>query len=153
MVHVSPSVESCGELLRGMPALTAVRRELGRVTPDDARTWLDALYAICRQPGGMRVGTLAEALRVDPSVASRKAAHLEAAGLAAREPDPADGRAYRLHPTPAGSAWLDRTIDTYAEHLAGLLTDWSDADVVRLATLLQRLESTLEAERPTGAIA
>ncbi|MCB0879266.1 MAG: winged helix-turn-helix transcriptional regulator [Thermoleophilia bacterium] len=144
MMHANPGVDACAELLMGVPALSSLRRELHRVTPEDASTWLDALYVLCRHDGGMRVGQLAETLRVDPSVASRKFTQLESAGLAEREVDPEDRRASLLQPTAAGREWLQRTIDMYAEHLSHVLDGWSDDDVRELAGLLQRLGTTLE---------
>ncbi len=143
-MHATPSIESCRTLLNGMPSLSALRRELARVTPDEARTWLDALYVLCAHDDGLRVSELAELIRVDPSVASRKLAHVEHAGLAQRDRDPRDGRAFVFHPTDAGRDWLESTTHAYAIHLASLLPGWSSDDVTQLAELLQRLGATLE---------
>jgi DNA-binding MarR family transcriptional regulator len=143
-VQASPSIDSCRDLLLGLPSFTALRRELARVTPDEARTWLDALYALRVHPDGLRVTELAELLRVDPSVASRKFAHLEDAQLAVRSRDPRDGRASVFQLTDDGTEWLDSNTDTYARHLTTLLHGWSSADVSRFAALLQRLGTTLD---------
>src|SRR3954451_9836542 len=54
--------------------------------------------------GPLRVTDLADLKQSDPSTVSRQAAQLVRAGLAHKEPDPADGRASRLAATPEGEA-------------------------------------------------
>src|SRR5262247_2390998 len=59
--------------------------------------------------GGPRtVGALARAEQVRLPTMSRLVAALEHDGLAARTPDPADGRASRVHPTARGRSVLHR---------------------------------------------
>lgn len=151
MTHASPSPAACGELLRALPALASLRRHMSSITPHESRGWLGVLSALATHPSGLRIGQLADELRVDQSVASRQFARLEAAGLAERSRDPDDGRAHRLLLTDAGRAWLDSTISAYADRLAGALPGWTDAQVRELAALLDRLTGTM-ARSGTGRV-
>ncbi|MCW2927126.1 MAG: DNA-binding transcriptional repressor MarR [Thermoleophilia bacterium] len=144
MEHAStPSASSCAELLRALPALTALKRNLRHVTPPDAG-WLPTLGALCRAPDGLRLTHLADILFVDASVTSRHVAQLEALGFAERQTDPADRRASLLAPTDAGRAWMGDAVERFATHVSSALPGWEDEDVDLLTTLLQRLASTFE---------
>src|SRR5690242_21654337 len=65
-----------------------------------ATAQVDLLRAV-RLRSGITVGEAAAELRIAPNTASTLAQQLVAAGLVAREPDPADRRAVRLVLTPA----------------------------------------------------
>ena len=67
------------------------------VTPSQAR----ALRTVADEPG-IRLSALAERLRIAPRSATEVIDALESRGLVVREPDPADRRATRVSPTPAG---------------------------------------------------
>lgn len=144
MTHVTtPSAASCAELLRALPALTALKRNLRHVTPADAG-WLPTLSALCRAPEGLRLTQLAEFLHVDASVTSRHATQLEAIGFATRRVDPADRRASLLAPTEAGREWMRDAVGRFAAHVSTALVGWDDVDVDQLTSLLQRLASSFE---------
>jgi DNA-binding MarR family transcriptional regulator len=77
-----------------------------------------ALLATLRRQGPMPAARLAEAEGLQPQSLSRLVAKLEASGLIARDPDPADGRALVIRVTTPGLialrddmvlryAWLD----------------------------------------------
>jgi DNA-binding MarR family transcriptional regulator len=53
---------------------------------------------------------LAQHAGTDPMMTSQVTRKLEARGLLERAPDPADGRARRLRPTPAGLALVGRAL-------------------------------------------
>src|SRR5690349_19479342 len=61
--------------------------------------------------GEMRLGELATLRGVAQSVVSRQVGELEARGLVARRPDPADGRAGLVRLTAAGLAVLSTVVD------------------------------------------
>lgn len=88
----------------------------------------------------LRLGDLADRLRVKPSVASRAVAALESEGLVERTPDPDDARACRIHLTVAGRTELS----TREDHVVGLVTDafadWSPDQVRQSLQMLSRLE-------------
>lgn len=80
--------------------------------------------------GGSRsIGALARAEQVRLPTMSRLVRSLERDGLATRTPDPADGRASRVHPTALGRRVLRR------------------GRALRVATLARRLEQLPEADR------
>jgi DNA-binding MarR family transcriptional regulator len=145
-------VEACAELLRSLPAVGALRRRMGQLTPPEYRTWLGVLATLCAHPDGIRLGQLATELHVDASVASRQFARLESAGLARRERDPQDGRALVLQPTEHGREWLTRTRHVYAASLVEILPGWTDADVTTLADLLTRLRASAAAAPPATTV-
>ncbi|HKN96750.1 MAG TPA: MarR family transcriptional regulator [Pseudonocardiaceae bacterium] len=97
--------------------------------------------------GPRRTTALAEAVYADPSTVSRQTAALIRHGLVERRPDPEDGRASILAPTPDGlRAFLDNQ-RRHNENMARILVDWSEEDVHRLATLLARLNADIEADQ------
>lgn len=142
-----PTHEHCRALLRALPALGAFKRTLHADAPPECRGWLGAMGVVARHEAGLRPSQVAEILHVDLSVASRALTHLEELGYVRRENDPDDGRATRAHATDAGRAWVNEFADRFAERVQDYLADWDDADVVTLATLLDRFGTTLEARR------
>lgn len=128
-----------------MRAFAALRRDMRGSLPADALSWLPVLMALHRNPEGLRIGQLADALHVDASVASRQFARLEGSGHARREADPDDGRAHILLLTEAGAAQLHSSLDSIASHLAETLEGWTDEDVGTLTEGLLRLSHSIEA--------
>jgi len=94
---------------------------------------------VLRTIGPVTQGQLAVLLDVSPATVVQMVDHLEAAGLVARERDPADRRAYRLHLTSAGARAASA-----ATEVAGVIHEgWLSGprsrqrtDLVRLLTLL-----------------
>ncbi len=96
----------------------------------------------------VRVAALADRLRLHKSTLSRGLARLERLGLVQRVADPQDRRARLVRLSPDGA---DRVARVRAERLAGLaqvLGGWPVADLVALADLLQRLNTTLDDAPP-----
>jgi len=92
--------------------------------------------------GGPRsLSRLAAAEQVRLPTMSRIVAGLERAGLARREPDPADRRASVIHPTPRGRATVRRGRRRRVAELAALL---APLDGGRLAEL-ERAAAMIEA--------
>jgi DNA-binding MarR family transcriptional regulator len=108
-----------------------------------------ALVALERH-GEQRMGELAERLCVDPSVVSRQVAMLTRSGLAARRPDPADGRAQLLGITDVGRDALDRCRGEWISWVAAALGDWNDDDAQDLVSSLQRLAQDLQQPPPVA---
>lgn len=141
-------------LVAQSPVLAVLRRELDRALTGLPPGGVVAL-AVLGQCDGLSVSEAADRLHVDVSVASRHAAHLEAAGLLVRTRTSRDGRCQLLTVTPAGLAWSGRVAAVLGEHLAGLLADWPEPDVTALTTALARLRVTLSAtdRLPTTPVA
>ena len=98
-----------------------------------------ALISLREWADGRSVEVLAEAMRVTHSRAVRVVDRLEAAGLARRERDPADGRRALVRLEPAGHELAERALAARAEVLASALEGLQARDVRALERLLGAL--------------
>lgn len=92
--------------------------------------------------GPCSVSELAAAEQVSVPTMSRMVRSLEDRGLVTRQPDPSDGRAVRLQPTPEGRRMLEEGRDRRVGSLAGMLSrlDAGDLEAVeRTAAVLEAL--------------
>ncbi len=96
-----------------------------------------------------RLSEVAEAVDLDLSTVSRQVRDLVAAGLVARTPDPADGRAALLSLTERGAAVLHAVSEDRRRVLAEAIGDWTDEERNALASGLLRLGSGLRSVRGT----
>ncbi|MGI5447928.1 MarR family winged helix-turn-helix transcriptional regulator [Streptomyces sp. CA-243310] len=130
------------ELARELSAIGAVKRDLGRILPQDCPAGSAAVLHLLGRHGDMRMSRLAELLSVDMSVTSRHVAHVADRGWIERRPDPADKRSRILHLTAAGGEQLDELSRRSSQLLADRLSDWSDEEVGRLVRLMSRLRES-----------
>ncbi|MEH0444925.1 MULTISPECIES: MarR family winged helix-turn-helix transcriptional regulator [unclassified Streptomyces] len=130
------------ELAHQLSAVGAVKRDLGRILPQDCSAGSAAVLTLLGRHGDMRMSNLSELLAVDMSVTSRHAAHLAERGWILRSPDPADKRSRILHLTPEGHAMLADLYRRSTDLLAERLGDWTDAEVGQLVGLLTRLRAS-----------
>ncbi|MFD5933856.1 MarR family winged helix-turn-helix transcriptional regulator [Streptomyces sp. NPDC060333] len=130
------------ELARELSAIGAVKRDLGRILPQDCPAGSAAVLHLLGRHGDMRMSRLAELLSVDMSVTSRHVAHVADRGWIERRPDPADKRSRILHLTAAGGEQLDELSRRTSQLLADRLSDWSDEEVGRLVRLMSRLRES-----------
>jgi DNA-binding MarR family transcriptional regulator len=86
------------------------------VHPDLQPVGYKILSAVVRR-GPMHAGAIAEALEIDKSVVSRQVRHLEALGLATSLPDPNDGRARIIEPTPVAIERVGRRSSRMQPHV------------------------------------
>src|SRR6476620_4351099 len=86
--------------------------------------------------GGVRVGEIARNLGVRVPSATEQIIKLERAGLARREPDPADCRAVRVILTPEGRAAVDAANKRHNQVMAAILSGLTDRDRKALAEAL-----------------
>jgi MarR family transcriptional regulator, organic hydroperoxide resistance regulator len=112
-------------------------------------SYFETLYMVSRAPRtGLRIGDLAERLRITVGGTSKLADRIEAAGLIRRVADPADRRASRIVLTPAGRRTLASAIHTYSTDLAATLDPaLTGAEQQQLHDLVRRL---LAATTPVG---
>ena len=104
-------------------------------------------YAIMCQladEGPQRLGVLAGTFGLDASTITRQVQVLEAAGLAEREKDRLDGRAYLLHLTLDGREVLTQARDHRRGRLERALADWPEADLVEFGRLLKEFNASIE---------
>lgn len=93
--------------------------------------------------GPVRMSALAEALRVEPSTATRAVDRLERHGLVTRRKDDTDGRFVEVSLTPDGLTAFGELTRRRRELLAGVLAHFDAAEQERLAELLPRFAEAL----------
>jgi DNA-binding MarR family transcriptional regulator len=98
-----------------------------------------ALVSLREWADGRSVDVLAEAMRVSHSRAVRVVDRLEAAGLARRASDPADGRRALVWLEPAGRELAERALAARAQVLRLAVAELESADVRDLDRLLGAL--------------
>ncbi|WP_448059356.1 MarR family winged helix-turn-helix transcriptional regulator [Cellulomonas hominis] len=94
--------------------------------------------------GPANVNAIATALRLDPSTVTRQVLAMEAAGHAARTPDPHDGRGIVVSATPAGVAALQATRESRGVMYAEILQDWTPEERALLAGMLTRFNADVD---------
>jgi DNA-binding MarR family transcriptional regulator len=110
------------------------------------RTLDRAAYVILHQletSGDANVGTLATLLGLDGSTVTRQVAGMERDGLVERRRDPSDGRGTLIVATAHGKARLRAVRQARSDLYERVLADWSTPDRATLATLLHRLNESL----------
>ncbi len=104
---------------------------------------MDTLDLLVQRPG-WRMSELAEALRVDPSTATRAVQRLVRAGLADRRPAPDDGRVVVVAATVAGHQRHEAVAHRRRRALARMLGEFEPAERGQLAELLERMVLALD---------
>ncbi len=94
--------------------------------------------------GSVRMGELADALRVDASTATRAVNRLVDAGLASRERSDDDGRVMVVVITDHGNDVHRAMMMRRRDALEGILADLNAKERVQLATLLERFIAGLD---------
>ena len=103
--------------------------------------FFETLYMISRSAGtSLRIGDLAQRLRITVGGTSKLADRIQTAGLIRREPDLADRRASRVTLTRAGRHKLAAAVQTYDADLAATLdAALSDTEQQLMHELVTRL--------------
>jgi DNA-binding MarR family transcriptional regulator len=94
--------------------------------------------------GRQRATELAAYFGVGKATMSRQLRSLENLGLVAREPDPADGRAWLVRLTDDGLARFRSVRDARRGRYVRKLADWDRAEIAELARLLHQLNARAE---------
>jgi DNA-binding MarR family transcriptional regulator len=100
------------------------------------------LYAL-KCHGALRLGDLAETMRLDASTVSRHVQQLGDRGLIVRDPDPEDGRARIIDISDAGRDALHLTFEQRRAYVSDALSSWSDAEREQLRADIVRLTADL----------
>jgi DNA-binding MarR family transcriptional regulator len=108
--------------------------------------WHDVLATLRRTgpPFKLRPTDLTNAMMLTSSGTTKRLDRLEAAGLIAREPDPADRRGTLISLTEAGRARIDAVTDAHMANEASLLSALSAEEREQLAALLRKLRLGLQ---------
>lgn len=113
--------------------------DLGALEPGQ----VDTLELIVQQPE-WRMSELADALRVDPSTATRAVQRMVALGLAERQTCRDDGRVVMVSATPAGREWHAQLLDKRRVLMGRLLGEFSPDERVVFASYLERFVGALD---------
>lgn len=102
-----------------------------------------ALLYTLKCHGAMRLGDIADAMKLDASTVSRHVQQLSDKGFLQRDPDPEDARARIIDISSEGRAALKSSIDQRRAFVTEALADWSDRDRASLRDQLIRLTTAL----------
>lgn len=139
-----------GVLLAALNTLIAQWTSLTRQeeVARDAGLTIDAgdiqpLYTLGRG-GPRRASALADDLRQTRPTMSKQLARLESAGLIARTPDPADGRASIVTLTDAGTRVYTQLVEQGLRMIRAALHDWDAAERADFAAHTTRFVAAVE---------
>lgn len=118
--------------------------EMAREVHPDLESAAYGLLVRLESAGPQRATDLAAYIGVGKATMSRQLRALETLGLVAREPDPADGRAWLVHLTGEGLARFRSVRDARRERYVRKLADWDRTEVAELARLLHHLNERAE---------
>ncbi len=123
--------------------MTVGRRFRARLDGDTIDPSQAALLYTLKCRGALRLGDIAEAMRLDASTVSRHVQQLGDRGFIQRGPDPEDGRASIIELTDAGRTGLTSAFEQRRTVLTEALADWSADDREQLRLQLSRLATAL----------
>jgi DNA-binding MarR family transcriptional regulator len=118
--------------------------EMAREVHPDLESAAYGLLVRLDECGGQRATDLAAYIGVGKATMSRQLRALEELGLVAREPDPADGRAWLVHLTEEGHRRVSRVRDARRARYVTQLSHRDRREVAELARLLSQLNRGME---------
>ncbi len=139
------------QLIRFVRAINRAKTQLAKHGPDGLEKLAYAVLFCLVHDGPQRTGKLAEQLHAEISTISRQTRTLVAHGLVERRADPIDGRACVLAATDEGQRVFEENRRLRNLWMADILADWPAHDRGTLITLLDRLNSSIEATPPPTA--
>ncbi|WP_086728212.1 MarR family transcriptional regulator [Streptomyces carpinensis] len=122
----------------------ASQGEMAREVHPDLESSAYGLLIRLEECGGQRATALAAYIGVGKATMSRQLRALEELGLVAREPDPADGRAWLVALTPEGRRRVGRVREARRARYVRQLAHWDRGEVAELARLLHELNGVME---------
>lgn len=128
-------------IMRAMERMGRLQRELAHAVArenDGVRATM-SIARLLDQRGEAGVSDVAEALRVDLSVASRQVSELVDAGFVERTVADGDRRARSLRLTPAGQEYADRVRASIRRLADEAFADWSADELRTAADSLERI--------------
>lgn len=132
------------ELRRGASGAVLRAHLVGPDGPPLEQAQLDALEILAGTPEGARMSNFADALRVDPSTATRAINRLEHHGLAERITSEADRRIVTARATSVGQRTIKRVGRLRAIGMERLLEPFDDAEREQFADYLERFVSSID---------
>jgi DNA-binding MarR family transcriptional regulator len=101
-------------------------------------------------PNGATVGTVAQAMRIDPSRASRLVSNMVEQGLLIRLASPGDARSSYLMRTPLGQRLHQEMREVKARLIDGGLEGWTSEEIEIFATQFERFIGKWEQQLNDG---
>lgn len=132
------------ELRRGASGAVLRRHLLGPDGPPLEQAQLDALEILAGEPSGWRMSEFADALRVDPSTATRAITRLERLGLAERRASETDRRIVTAQATTSGQRMVKQVSRLRAIGMERLLEPFDPAEREQFAELLERFVNSVD---------
>jgi DNA-binding MarR family transcriptional regulator len=132
------------ELRRGASGTVLRRHLVGPDGPALEQAQLDALEILAAEPDGWRMSAFADALRVDPSTATRAITRLERLGLAERIRDATDKRVVVARTTPTGKRTVKRVTRLRAIGMERLLETFETDEREVFAEHLERFVASID---------
>ncbi len=132
------------ELRRGAAGAVLRSHLLGPDGPPLEQAQLDALEILASEPTGWRMSEFADALRVDPSTATRAVTRLERVGLAERIAADADRRVVTARVTAAGRRTVDRVGRLRSFGVQRLLERFDEDEREQFAEYLERFVGSID---------
>ncbi|GHE09998.1 MarR family winged helix-turn-helix transcriptional regulator [Streptomyces alanosinicus] len=118
--------------------------EMAREVHPDLESSAYGLLIRLDECGGQRATELAGYIGVGKATMSRQLRALEELGLIAREPDPADGRAWLVTLTDEGRGRVGKVREARRARYVSQLAHWDRREVAQLARLLNQLNGVME---------
>lgn len=132
------------ELRRGATGAVLRSHLLGPDGPPLEQAQLDALEILASERGGFRMSEFADALRVDPSTATRAVSRLERHGLAERIAVEDDRRIVTARVTPQGRRMVERVGRLRAIGMQRLLEPFEPDEREQFAEYLERFVDSID---------
>jgi DNA-binding MarR family transcriptional regulator len=132
------------ELRRGASGAVLRAHLLGPDGPPLEQAQLDALEILAGEASGWRMSEFADALRVDPSTATRAIGRLERHGLAERSAGETDRRIVTARATAAGQRTVKQVGRLRAIGMERLLEPFDASEREQFAELLERFVSSID---------
>ncbi|MFD4526062.1 MarR family winged helix-turn-helix transcriptional regulator [Streptomyces sp. NPDC058470] len=137
-----PSLER--ELTVFLRRARASSGEMARAVHPDLESSAYGLLFRLEECGRQRATELAAYIGVGKATMSRQLRALEDLGLIAREPDPADGRAWLVRLTEEGRVRFGAVREARRARYVRQLSGWDPREVAELARLLHQLNTGIE---------
>ncbi|OON81193.1 MarR family winged helix-turn-helix transcriptional regulator [Streptomyces tsukubensis] len=115
--------------------------EMAREVHPELESAAYGLLVRLEEAGQQRATELAAYIGIGKATISRQLRALETLGLVAREPDPADGRAWLVHLTDEGRARYRSVRAARRARYVSRLSGWDRDEVAELARLLHQLNA------------
>lgn len=132
------------ELRRGASGAALRSHLLGPDGPPLEQAQLDALEILASEPNGWRMSEFAEALRVDPSTATRAISRLERHGLAERAAGDDDKRIVTARATATGRRMVKSVGRLRAIGMQRLVEPFDPDERERFAEYLERFVKSID---------